>query len=115
MAASDHWPSRGPIGIPRLGGAFHVVQIWNSRSEPSAHGTIEVRETTVEISVSDHSKSVEWYSRLLGKGPDLEPFPGNVEFKIGGAWLQIAAGDVKPSSWGLRVEVRELTKERERP
>jgi catechol 2,3-dioxygenase-like lactoylglutathione lyase family enzyme len=83
-------------------------------TDPGEHGTIEVRETIVEIAVSDLAKSREWYSRLLGKGPDLEPFPGNIEFRVGGAWLQIVAGEVKPSSWGLRIEVRDVSRERER-
>jgi len=42
---------------------------------------IDVLDTVVVIAVSDLSKSREWFSRLFGKGPDLEPFPGNVEFK----------------------------------
>ena len=75
---------------------------------------IDVRETIVEIGVSDLSKSREWYSRLFGKGPDLEPFPGNVEFKVGGAWVQIVKGKVQASSWSLQLEVRDLSRERER-
>jgi predicted enzyme related to lactoylglutathione lyase len=76
--------------------------------------TIDVKETIVVIAVSDSSRSREWYSRLFGKGPDLEPFPGNVEFKVGNAWVQISKGDVKPSSWSLQLEVRNLERERER-
>ena len=64
--------------------------------------------------VSNLKRSREWYSRLLGKGPDLEPFPGNVEFKIGGAWVQIVEAEVKPSSWTILFEVRDLHRERER-
>jgi predicted enzyme related to lactoylglutathione lyase len=77
---------------------------------------IDVREMIVGITVSDLTKSREWYSRLFGKkGPDLEPFAGNVEFKLGGAWVQIASGDVQPSSsWDLQLEVRDLFRERER-
>jgi len=76
---------------------------------------IDVRETIVEITVSDLPKSREWYSRLFGKkGPDLEPFPGNVEFRVGGAWVQIVSGKVQPSSWNLQLEVRDLSRERER-
>jgi predicted enzyme related to lactoylglutathione lyase len=75
---------------------------------------IDVRETIVEITVSDLPKSREWYSRLFGKGPDLEPFPGNIEFKIGGAWVQIGSGKVQSSSWSLQLEVRDLSRERER-
>jgi len=77
-------------------------------------GAIDVREIITEITVSDLPKSREWYSRLFGKGPDLEPFPGNVEFKVGGAWVQISNGKVQPSSWCLQLEVRDLSRERER-
>ncbi|MDA4137356.1 MAG: hypothetical protein OK449_10220 [Thaumarchaeota archaeon] len=77
-------------------------------------GAIDVRETIVEIAVSDLPKSRDWYSRLFGKGPDLEPFPGNVEFKVGGAWVQIVSGKVRASSWNLQIEVRDLSRERER-
>lgn len=76
--------------------------------------TIDVREAIVEITVSDLSKSREWYSRLFGKAPDLEPFPGNVEFRVGGAWVQIHSGKVQASSWNLQLEVRDLSRERER-
>jgi predicted enzyme related to lactoylglutathione lyase len=75
---------------------------------------IDVIETITEITVSDLQRSREWYSRLFGKAPDLEPFPGNVEFKVGGAWVQIVAGEVKPSSWTILFEVRDLSRERER-
>jgi len=51
---------------------------------------------------------------LFGKGPDLELFLGNVEYKIGGAWIQITKGTVKPSSWSLQIEVRDLHEERQR-
>jgi len=77
-------------------------------------GPIDARETITEIQVSNHAKSKEWYSRLFGKRPDLEPFPGNVEFKVGGAWVQIVEGKVKPSSWTILFEVRDLHRERER-
>jgi len=80
------------------------------------HGEIDVKEMIVAIAVSDLRRSRDWYSRLFGKkGPNLEPFPGNVEFKIGGAWVQIVSGKVQPSSsWNLQLEVRDLHRERER-
>ena len=77
-------------------------------------GPIQVNEVITEIHVSDLPKSREWYARLFGKGPDLEPFPGNVEFKIGGAWVQIVKGEVKPSTWSFQFEVKDLHRERER-
>ncbi len=83
-------------------------------TDPALHGTIDVREVITEIAVSDLERSREWYARLFGKKQDLEPFKGNVEWRIGGAWVQISKGEVKPSSWGLRVEVRDLAREHER-
>jgi hypothetical protein len=44
----------------------------------------------------------------------LEPFPGNVEFKVGGGWVQIMSGKVQPSSSTLQLEVWDLERERER-
>lgn len=75
---------------------------------------IDARELITEVPVKDLQKSREWYILLFGKQPDLEPFPGNVEFKLGGGWVQIVEGSVAPSSWNLQVEVRDLSKERER-
>lgn len=82
--------------------------------ESGAQGAINAKETIVVIKVSDLPRSREWYSRLFGKGPDLEPFPGNVEFKVGEAWVQISSGKVQPSSWSLEIEVHDLSRERER-
>lgn len=79
-----------------------------------AEGPIDVREAITEIAVSDLARSREWYTRLFGKGPDLEPFPGNVEFRVGGAWLQIVQGTVRPSNWTFQIEVRDIQRERER-
>ncbi len=76
--------------------------------------SIDVRDIITKIAVTDLQKSKDWYSRLFGKQPDLEPFPGNVEYKIGGGWIQIHTGKVQPSSWNLEIEVRDLSRERER-
>jgi predicted enzyme related to lactoylglutathione lyase len=86
-----------------------------TRSDAKRENEIHVREAIVEIEVSDLPASKQWYARLFGKkGPDLEPFPGNVEYKVGGAWVQIVKGEVKPSSWNLQLEVNDLVRERER-
>ncbi len=92
------------------------MNVLDSKGEIQMQEEIDVRETIVEIAVSDIAKSREWYSRLFGKkGPDLEPFAGNVEYKLGGAWVQIVSGKVQPSSsWNLQLEVRDLSRERER-
>jgi len=77
-------------------------------------GSVDAREAITVITVMDLAKSREWYSKLFGKGPDLEPFPGNIEFKVGGAWVQISQGKVTPSTWSLQIEVNDLSRERER-
>src|SRR5580658_2287761 len=82
--------------------------------DTGSSGAVDVRATIVEITVTDLSRSREWYTRLFGKGPDLEPFPGNVEFKVGSAWVQIVSGAVRPSSWSLILAVGDLSRERER-
>ena len=73
-----------------------------------------VKDVITVIKVSDLARSREWYSKLLGKGPDLEPFPGNVEYRVGGAWVQVSEGKVSPSSWSLQLEVEDLPGEHER-
>lgn len=83
-------------------------------SDPAAHGTIEARDVITEIKVSDLPKSREWYSLLFGKDIDLQPFEGNLEWKVAGAWIQISKGEPKPSTWGLRIEVNDIHRERER-
>ena len=75
---------------------------------------MDAREAITVVAVSDVSSSREWYSKLFGKRPDLEPFPGNVEFRVGGAWLQISKGEVRPSGWSFQIEVVDLAKERDR-
>lgn len=80
----------------------------------SQAGPIDAKDLITEVPVSDIKRSREWYVKLFGKPPDLEPFPGNVEFKIGGGWAQIVEGEVKPTNWNLQIEVVDLSKERER-
>ena len=82
--------------------------------DPGAHGTIGARDIITEIQVSDLARSREWYSRLFGKDIDLQPFEGNLEWRIAGGWVQISQGEPKPSTWGLRIEVNDIHFERER-
>ncbi len=70
--------------------------------------SIDARDVITVVAVSDLSRSKDWYSRVFGKGPDLEPFPGHLEYKIGGAWVHISKGEVKPSGWRIEIEVQDL-------
>lgn len=78
------------------------------------HESIHVKDIITIIPVSDPARSRAWYSKLFGKGPDLEPFPGNMEFKLGNAWIQVSKGTVKPSNWNLHIEVHDLATEHRR-
>ena len=79
-----------------------------------AHESINVKDIITIIPVSDHARSKEWYSKLFGKAPDLEPFPGNIEYMLGNGWVQISKATVKPSNWNLHIEVHDLAKEHRR-
>lgn len=65
-------------------------------ADPTVHGTIEVRELITETSVSELERSKGRYAQLFGKPPDLEPFEGDIEWCLGGGWVQISNGEVKP-------------------
>src|SRR5690349_16175984 len=78
------------------------------------HESIRVKDIITIIPVSDLARSKAWYSKLFGKAPDLEPFPGNIEYKLGSAWIQISKGTVKPSNWNLHIEVHDLAREHRR-
>jgi len=78
------------------------------------HGPIHVKDIINVIPVSDLARSRDWYSRLFGKSPDLEPFPGNIEYQLGNAWIQISKGTVKPSNWNLHIEIHDLDREHKR-
>lgn len=73
-----------------------------------------MKAVLVGIAVRDLGRSRQWYERLFGKPPDLEPFPGNIEFNVAGTWLQIEEREVRPSSWIIRLEVGDLSRERKR-
>ena len=74
-------------------------------------GPVVVKDAITVMTVSNLAKSREWYSTVFGKGPDLAPFAGYVEFRLGGAWVQISEGRVTPSSWSLQLEVDDLPRE----
>src|SRR2546428_10651685 len=93
---------------------LNMSELLDNMQDVGTQEAIDVRETIVVITVSDLAKSRERYSRLVGKAPDLEPFPGNVEFRVGRAWAQIMKGKVQASSWSLQLEVRDVSPQRER-
>ena len=75
---------------------------------------LEAAEVTVGIPVTDLSRARGWYERVLGRPPELEPMPGILEWKVGGAWLQLEEGTARPGGWTFRIGVQNLKLERSR-
>jgi catechol 2,3-dioxygenase-like lactoylglutathione lyase family enzyme len=74
---------------------------------------MDVIEVTVGVTVRDGGAARAWYTRVLGRPPDLEPAPGVFEFRVGGAWLQVHVGEPTPGAV-VRLGVRHLLPERDR-
>lgn len=53
-----------------------------------------IKNVLAGVAVSNHEKSVEWYSALIGRRPDAEPMRGLAEWVFeGGGWLQLFSDD----------------------
>ena len=67
------------------------------------------------LPVSDHGKAVEWYSKWLGRGPDVSPDEGVAEWKLAeNAWIQVTAAPTPDAAGKSTVVcgVRDLDKQR---
>jgi hypothetical protein len=52
-----------------------------------------VTSVTQLLEVRDLTDAREWYSRLLGRAPDLEPVPDVLEWQLlPNVWIQVAEG-----------------------
>jgi len=71
-----------------------------------------VDAVTFLVRTGDGPDAVAWYSRLLGRGPDVSPTADLHEWElVPRAWLQVATAvaDVTPSSFRVRLGVADLT------
>jgi len=78
---------------------------------------MNVSGAAVGFPVSDLSRSVEWYQRVLELAePDLEPADGVVEFQVGPIWLQLGKDSTVRSGAEVvtRFGVADASRERER-
>ena len=71
---------------------------------------------TVGVPVPDLGEARAWYTRVLGREPDLAPVPRIVEFEVvPGSWLQLVerppAGE---AAWVFRIGVGDIEAERTR-
>jgi catechol 2,3-dioxygenase-like lactoylglutathione lyase family enzyme len=61
------------------------------------------------IATGDYATSVAWYTRLLGRAPDLEPIRGVAEWQITAtAWLQLATDVERAGKTAVRIGVDDL-------
>jgi hypothetical protein len=69
-----------------------------------------VTSITQLLEVRDLTDAREWYSRLLGRTPDLEPVPDVVEWQLlPNVWIQVAEGaNAHATSQMLRMGVDDI-------
>jgi predicted enzyme related to lactoylglutathione lyase len=75
---------------------------------------MDATEVTIGIPVVDLARSRDWYERLLGTAPELEPVAGMAEFRIAGAWVQLIERSSARPGWAFRIGVTGLDAEHER-
>jgi catechol 2,3-dioxygenase-like lactoylglutathione lyase family enzyme len=76
--------------------------------------TLTVTGVTVTVPVRNVAAAREWYARLLGHGPELEPAPDVVEFELfGEVWLQLLESHANAGTAILRIGVSDLEAQRE--
>ena len=61
------------------------------------------------IATRDYPTALTWYSRIIGRGPDLEPIDGVAEWQIAAtAWLQLAKDPDRAGRTAVRIGVDDL-------
>jgi len=76
---------------------------------------LSVLGVTFEVRVSDFGVGARWYTRLLGRPPDLTPRADFWEWEVlPMCYLQVGAGTPVPGSGPVRLGVEDLAAERER-
>ena len=61
------------------------------------------------VAVNDLGRSIEWYSRLLGRGPDEQPMPEVAEFRFyRGGWMQLFADAGRAGNSSVTLTVDDL-------
>ena len=61
------------------------------------------------IATKDYPTARSWYSRVIGREPDLEPVDGVAEWQIAAtAWLQLALDHDRAGKTAVRIGVDDL-------
>ena len=61
------------------------------------------------VATRDYAAARSWYSRVIGRDPDLEPMAGVAEWQIAAtAWLQLIEDPDRAGKSALRIGVDDL-------
>jgi hypothetical protein len=70
---------------------------------------VTVNDICAVIAASDYARARSWYSRIIGRDPDLEPVQGVAEWQITStAWLQLMEDQDRAGKSAVRVGVTDL-------
>lgn len=75
---------------------------------PTTH-CIGIKDIAAVIATGRFEEAKAWYTRLLDRGPDLEPVPGVAEWQLTAtAWLQVVTDPACAGRSAVRFGVDEL-------
>ena len=71
--------------------------------------SVTVNDICAVIAASDYARARSWYSRIIGREPDLEPVQGVAEWQITStAWLQLIEDPDRAGKSAVRIGVTDL-------
>lgn len=71
--------------------------------------SIGIKDVAAVITTGRFEEAKAWYTRLLGREPDLEPVPGVAEWQLTAtAWLQVVTDPAGAGRSAVRFGVDEL-------
>jgi catechol 2,3-dioxygenase-like lactoylglutathione lyase family enzyme len=71
--------------------------------------SVPVNDICAVIATSDYARSRSWYSRVIGREPDLEPVQGVAEWQMTNtAWLQLIDDPDRAGKSAVRIGVTDL-------
>ena len=68
-----------------------------------------LNDISAVVATRDYATALAWYSRILGREPDLEPIDGVAEWQITAtAWLQLIEDSDRAGKSAVRFGVNDL-------
>ena len=74
--------------------------------------SVTVNDISAVVAAMDYARARSWYSRVLGREPDLEPVEGVAEWQLTNtAWLQLMVDPDRAGKSAVRFGVTDLAAE----